>query len=138
LQYGSQYNIGQETNGSVVTPGQNADWYGTEQMITFQINKKWAAGIRYEWVRDEEGSRVAGIGNVMLSDRGWDGLPGCAGSYSDLTLGLNYRPNLNWVVRPEVRWDSYNGLPNAAGQLPYGNHQRSSQCTFACDLMVTF
>ena len=138
LQYGSQYNIGQETNGSVVTPGQNANWYGTEQMLTFQFNKKWAAGIRYEWVRDEQGSRVAGIGNVMLTDRGWNGLPGCAGSYSDLTLGLNYRPNLNWVVRPEVRWDCYNGDPNANGELPYGNHQRSSQCTFACDLICTF
>ena len=27
---------------------------------------------------------------------------------------------------------------NVAGELPYGNHTRSSQFTFACDLIVTY
>ena len=138
LFYGSQYNVGQEVNGSVVNPGQNANWYGTEQLLTLQLNQKWSTGLRYEYVRDEAGSRVAGIGNVMLTDRGWNGLPGCAGSYQDVSLGLNYRPHPNFVFRPEVRWDFYNGDPNPSGQLPYGNHTRSSQFTTAMDLIVTF
>ena len=45
---------------------------------------------------------------------------------------------MNWVVRPEVRWDMYDGPPNPFGQLPFGNFDRSSQFTFACDLIVTF
>ncbi len=138
LQYGSQYTIGQGTNASFIVPGANDNWYGTEQLLTYQLNRKWSAGVRYEYVRDEGGERIAGVGNVLLTDRGWDGLPGFTGSFQDVSLGLNYRPTMNMVVRPETRWDMYDGPRNPAGQLPYGNHTRSSQFTFACDLIVTF
>jgi hypothetical protein len=138
LQYGAQYNVGQEANGSFVNPGQNANWYGTEQLLTYKLTDKWSAGLRYEYVRDDQGARIAGIGNVLLTDRGWDGLPGYTGPFQDVSLGLNYRPNMNIVVRPETRWDMYDGPANPFGQLPYGNHTRSSQFTFACDLIVTF
>lgn len=138
LLYASQYDIGQDVNGSVVTPGQNANWYGLEELFTYQLNQKWSAGVRYEWVRDEEGSRIFGIGTAMGTDKGWGGKPGFAGSFHDVTLGLNYRPNANCVVRPEVRWDSYDGPPNPYGQLPYGDYTRSSQFTFAVDVVFTF
>jgi hypothetical protein len=137
-QYASQYDVGQEKNGSVVTPGANANWYGTEQMMIYKLSEKWSAAVRYEWIRDEEGSRIAGVGNALLTDKGWDGLPGMAGSEEDITLGVNYRPNRNFVLRPEVRWDFYNGLPNAAGQLPFGNHTKSYQFTTAMDMVFTF
>jgi hypothetical protein len=94
--------------------------------------------MRYEWVRDDQGARVAGVGNVLLTDRGWNGQPGFTGSFQDVSLGLNYRPNSNIVIRPETRWDMYDGPVNVAGELPYGNHTRSSQFTFACDLIVTY
>jgi hypothetical protein len=138
LQYGSQYTAGVEANGSVVRLGQDASWYGTEQLFTYQLNPKWAAGLRYEWVRDNDGSRVAGVGNALLTDKGWNGLPGCAGAYNDLSLGLNYRPNLNCVLRPEVRWDWYDGVPNQAGELPFGNHTKREQFIFDMDLIVMF
>lgn len=138
LSYGSQYTAGIEKNGSVVNPGEDASWYGTEQMFTFKINQKWSAGLRYEWVRDNDGSRVAGIGNVLLTDRGWDGLPGCAGAYNDLSLGLNWRPNANMVLRPEARWDWYDGRANGSGQLPYGDHSTREQFTAACDFIITY
>jgi hypothetical protein len=138
LLYASQYDVGQEVNGSVVTPGQNANWYGLEQVLIYKLNEKWSAGVRYEWVRDEEGSRIAGVGNLLGTDKGWDGQPGFAGSFHDVTLGLNYRPNANFVFRPEVRWDAYDGPQNPAGQLPYGDYTRSSQFTFAIDMIVTF
>lgn len=138
LYYGSQYTIGQEKNGSVAHRGQNANWYGTEQLFTLKLNDKWTSGLRYEWVRDEGGARVAGVGNVLLTDRGWDGLPGCAGSYQDVSLGLNYRPHPNFLFRPEVRWDFYNGDPNSSGQLPYDSHTRTSQFTTAMDMIFTY
>ncbi len=134
----TQIDVGQEKNGSVVTPGQNANWYGLEEVLIYKLNQKWSAGVRYEWVRDEEGSRVAGIGNVLLTDKGWDGKPGFAGSFHDVTLGLNYRLNPNFNFRPCVRWDAYDGPRNPSGQYPYGDFARTSQFTFATDLVVTF
>jgi len=136
--YGSQYTAGVESHGSVVNRGQDASWYGTEQLFTYKLSDKWSAGLRYEWVRDNDGSRVAGIGNNLLSDRGWDGQPGCAGAYNDLSLGLNWRPNANITLRPEARWDWYDGRANTDGELPYGNHTKREQFTLATDLIVTF
>ncbi|MCE5301800.1 MAG: porin [Planctomycetaceae bacterium] len=138
FQYGSQYTAGIEQDGSVIHPGQNASWYGTEQLFTYMLDEKWSIGLRYEWVRDNDGARVAGVGNVLLTDRGWDGLPGMAGAYNDLSLGLNWRPNRNVTLRPEVRWDWYDGRPNAAGQLPFGDKDEREQFLLDADLIVTF
>ena len=138
LRYGSEYIIGQEKNGSVVSPGQNALWYGLEQVLIRQLNDRWSVGARFEWVRDEDGSRIAGIGNVLGTDKGWLGQPGFAGSWYDVSLGLNYRPHPNIVFRPEVRWDWYHGVPNVANQLPFDDYQSTSQFTTAMDMIVTF
>jgi hypothetical protein len=136
---GTQVTVGRENDGSVVNPGEDDSWYGFEQMLTYKLNNpKWEAGIRYEWVQDNGGSRVGGIGNILGTGRGWTGAPGFAGALSDLSLGLNYRPNLNCVVRPEIRWDWYNGDPNPAGQLPFNTFNNRSQFTAAVDLIVTF
>jgi len=135
---GTQVTVGAEQDGSAVNPGQNDTWYGFEEILTYKLNPKWSAGIRFEWVQDNQGSRIAGIGNILGTDKGWDGLPGFAGSFSDLTLGLNYRPHPNFALRPEVRWDWYDGPPNPAGQLPFGDLAHRSQFTFATDLIVTF
>jgi hypothetical protein len=60
------------------------------------------------------------------------------GPFQDVSLGLNYRPHPNVVLRPEVRWDWYDGLPNGAQQLPFDNYTRKDQFTFAIDLITTF
>jgi hypothetical protein len=138
FQYASQYDIGQEVGGSFVDLGENANWYGIEQVGIYKLNEKWSAAVRYEWVNDEGGARIAGIGNALLTDRGWNGQPGFIGSFHDVTLGLNYRPSPNWVFRPEVRWDAYDGPRNPAGELPFGNHTRSSQFTAAIDMITTY
>ena len=137
LKYGSQYTAGIEKNGSVIHAGEDASWYGTEQLFTYTLTEKWSFGLRYEWVRDNDGSRVAGIGNILGTDRAWNGKPGCAGAYNDLSVGLNWRPNANWVVRPEARWDWYDGVAGASG-LPYDSYTKREQFTVACDLIVTF
>jgi hypothetical protein len=138
LLYASQYTAGQEVNGSYVTPGANDNWFGTEQVLIRKLNDKWSAGIRYEWVHDDGGARIAGVGNALLTDRGWNGKPGFTGHFHDVSLGLNYRPSLNLVLRPEVRWDAYDGPRNPSGELPYGSMTQSSQFTFATDMIFTF
>ena len=135
---GTQVTVGRENHGSVINPGQDDTWYGFEQLFTYKLNPKWSAGLRYEWVQDNQGSRVAGIGNILGTARGWQGAPGFVGPFSDLSLGLNYRPNKNLVIRPEIRWDWYGGGPNPSNQLPFNTFASSSQFTSAVDAIVTF
>jgi hypothetical protein len=138
---GTQITVGGEPGGSAITPGDNDAWYGFEQLFTYNLNPKWSLGFRYEWIQDNEGSRIAGIGNVLGTNRGWAGKPGYAGSFSDLSLGLNYRPHPNFVLRPEIRWDWFNGPTNPNDPvypLPFGDGAHSSQFTTGLDLIVTF
>ncbi len=113
-------------------------WYGVCQWLTYKINDKWSAGMRAEWVRDDDGSRIGGLGNYIGSDKGWLGLPGFAGNFYDISLGLNYRPCPNLVLRPEVRWDWYEGTTNLAGELPFDNGNDDDQFLVATDMIFTF
>ena len=130
-----QQNSGGEPERSTVTPGGYADWYGMAQYLIYTINKQWSAATRVEWFRDQDGAAVSGVGNVNL---GWSALPGFAGTFTEWTTGLNYRPYPNVVIRPELRCDWYGGTHNVQGQLPFGDGTRSEQLTFATDMIVTF
>jgi hypothetical protein len=136
--YALQHNLGFEDDASVVTPGQDAEWYGLTQWLVYKINPEWAAGARFEWMRDDDGSRVAGVGNWIGSDKGWLGLPGFAGDFYDFSLGLNWKPHPNLLFRPEARWDWYNGTTNVAGELPFDGGNQDDQFLVAMDLLMTF
>lgn len=137
-QYVFQHNLGCEAGTSNVVPGGQAAWYGINQYLFYEINEKWKAGLRFEWLQDADGSRVAGVGNWIGSNAGWTGAPGFAGDFYELTLGLNWRPHPNFVLRPEVRWDWYGGTTNLDGELPFNDGLNASQFTAAMDLIVTF
>ncbi len=117
-----------------------ADWYSINQYLLYTINKKWSAGMRAEVFRDDDGTRVLGLGN--LDARGWapanGGLPGYNGCFTELTLGVNWKPKSNILFRPEVRWDWYDGSRNLSNQLPFDDGNSSHQFTVAADLVITF
>ncbi len=115
--------------------GPYAKWYGLDQYMIYTINPCWSAGARVEWFRDQDGTRVAGVGNANY---GWPALPGFAGTFTEVTVGLNWHPNPNIVVRPEARWDAYSGTTNLQGQLPFDDGTRSSQFLFATDVIFSF
>lgn len=95
--------------------------------------------MRVEWFRDDDGTRVLGLGN--LDARGWSppsGTPGFSGDFSELTLGLNWKPKANIFIRPEARWDWYDGSTNGSGELPFDAGSSNNQFTFGTDLIVTF
>jgi hypothetical protein len=138
LQYAMQYTYGQQEGVSTYTAGQNAEWYGICQWLTYTIDPKWSAGARLEWMRDDDGARVVGLGTILGSTAGSTLLPGFAGDFYDLSFGLNYRPNGNFLFRPEVRWDWYDGTTNLGGDLPFDDGNSNSQFTMAMDLIVTF
>jgi len=136
--YVIQHNLGTEAGTSLYRPGHQALWYGIAQYFFYQLNAKWKAGLRFEWLRDDDGTRVAGVGNWIGSDAGWTALPGFAGDFFALSLGLNWRPNPNVVFRPEVRWDWYGGTRNLEGLLPFNDGLSARQFTAAVDLVVTY
>ena len=40
---------------------EDADWYGINQYLLYTLgDKKWSAGARVEWFRDDDGTRVLG------------------------------------------------------------------------------
>ncbi len=125
-----------EENSDPQVFGQTAKWWGLDQYLFYTINPCWSAGTRVEFFRDQEGTRVGGLGSVGIV--GWPAAPGFAGTFTEVSLGLNWHPNPNVVVRPEARWDCYSGSTNLQGQLPFGDGTRSSQFLFATDLIITF
>jgi len=126
----------QEVNNPLAPGLTYAKWYGLDQYLIYTLNKKWSAGARVEWFRDQDGTRVAGPGSVGF--KGPPSAPGFAGTFTEATIGLNWHPNQNFVVRPECRWDCYTGSTNLQGQLPFGDGARSSQFLFATDLIFFF
>lgn len=107
--------------------GQNARWYGLNSYLFYTLNHCWSAGTRFEWFRDHNGTRVTtGEGNT-----------GFNGNFYAIAFGLNWRPMANVLVRPEARWDWYDGnLPG--GVRPYDDGTDSSQFLLATDVIVTF
>ena len=87
----------ENTLGSNVGTGTaNNQWYSCTGYLFVDLSDHWSAGSRLEWFRDEDGKRVDANGAG-------------AGSYYEATLGLNWYPSSNLTVRPEVRWDWFDG-----------------------------
>jgi hypothetical protein len=119
---------------------QDAEWYSIAQYLFYDINKKWRAGMRIEWFRDSDGMAVKGLKVLDPQFRAWDGI-GYSGDFYELTFGLNWRPNSNWVIRPECRWDWYDGPGNGgtpSGPYPFDDGASKNQFTFAVDAIFTF
>ncbi len=121
-------------------PGQpDAEWYGITNYLLYTINENWSAGIRAEWFRDDDGTRVMGLGNLPVA-RGWLGAPGYQGNFTELTVGLNWKPKANMIIRPEVRWDWYDGPANPVGPypLPFDAGNSRDQMTLGADFVLMY
>ena len=138
-QYVLVHDLGVENNA--LPGGGTADWYGLNQYYFYTLNSQWAACVRAEWFRDQDGVVVSGPGS-MSGVRAWSG-HGFAGNFYELTAGLNWRPQANVIFRPEVRYDYYDGgaggygLSNQTG-LPFNDGRSSTQFLTAADLILTF
>ena len=82
----------------------DAQWYGIQQQLIYEVTDTVGVGLRGEWFRDDDGVRVGQM------------CPGCAvlasgpASYYGVTLGVIWKP-VDWVVlRPEVRYDWADGM----------------------------
>ena len=129
---------------------QNAEWYGINQYLIYDVNDKLSAGLRAEWFRDNNGFRVNGPGRCVAGGQpnssnyacnatdytanyltGSNALNKGSGYYA-LTAGLSYKATKWLNLRPNVRWDMSDQVKAFAG----GNSQ--NQVLFTADAVITF
>ena len=130
LKYVFQHDLGDARN-EALRLRTNAQWYGINQYLLYTINDCWAAGMRVEWFRDQEGTRVHGLGD---GNRNVGPYPG---SFYEITAGLNWTPHANVMVRPELRWDWYDAS-RPVDLLPFDAGDRGGQFLLGCDFIVTY
>jgi Putative beta-barrel porin-2, OmpL-like. bbp2 len=107
--------------------GGAAMWYGIDQYLYYRMNDCWRLGLRTEWFRDQNGTRVG------LTEPSNPNTPPLPGSYGSLTVGANWSPQTNIVIRPELRWDTYTGPAK-----PFDDGTKTYQLLLGCDAMVQF
>ncbi len=114
-----QFNANVSPGNTGQQPGL-AQWYSFVNYLFWQFSPKWEGGVRLEYFRDNNGYIIS----APLRNEGQLGNPGYwtegfAGSFWELTFGLNWYPNNNWVIRPELRYDWFS--PNTSTTpRPYG------------------
>jgi hypothetical protein len=111
---GSNYNVNQG--------GVDSQWYEVNNYLTYKINDCWSVGGRAEWFQDPQGARVSADSQ---------------GNYFSLTGGVNYRPHANVIIRPELRYDWFNGFAGNAAQ-PFNDGTASTQLSGGVDAIFTF
>lgn len=121
------YGIQDDGVGAVgAAPVDEAQWYGINQYFLYQLNCCWSAGMRVEWFRDDDGTRVTGLGDGnAIAGQAFEG------NFWEITWGLNWKPNDNVVIRPELRYDWFEGAGN-----PYNDGTDTSQFTAAVDAII--
>jgi len=114
LQYVLEHDMGWQRDD--LAPGLDSEWYGLNQALLYTINDCWKIGGRMEWFRDDDGVRVANA----------------SGSYYAMTIGMNWILASDFMIRPEVRWDWFDG----AGGHPFDNGTKDEQFTGAFDAIL--
>ena len=119
--------LGSQDQGAL--DGGTAYWYGIDQYLYYTINDCWKAGMRFEWFRDEDGTRV-GLNRPSNPNK----VP-FVGNFYSLSAGLNWLPTTNLIVRPEIRADWFDG--DQAVQ-PFNDGTDDSQLLLAVDAILLF
>ncbi|QWF72584.1 porin [Methylomonas paludis] len=135
--------------GSTTSALQNAEWYGLNSYLLYDVTDKLGAGLRAEWFRDNNGWRIDGPGrcgaaantngygasatnyNYACNSSAFGAYPFAGSGYYELTAGLVYKP-IKWLnLRPNVRFDYANAAQFAGGK-------EHTQVLFTADAVVIF
>jgi hypothetical protein len=119
--------LGFQENGA---PGDGATawWYGVDQYLYCKLTNELRVGVRLEWFRDEEGTRV-GLNRPDNPNK-----PPLAGNYYSMTFGFNYAPCPNFILRPELRYDT---VGNNTRQ-PFDDGTKDHQFMLGVDAILHF
>ncbi|RPI89080.1 MAG: hypothetical protein EHM42_03650 [Planctomycetaceae bacterium] len=102
-------------------------WYGIDQYLFYTMSEQWKVGGRFEWFRDQDGTRV-GLNRPSNPNK-----PPFAGNFYSLSGGVNYTPYPNFIIRPELRYDWFDGTAN-----PYDDGQKEHQFLLGIDMITRF
>ena len=119
--------FGSQANGTA--SGATAYWYGIDQYLYYRISDCWRSGLRFEWFRDQDGTRV-GLNRPSNPNK-----PPFVGSFYSLSAGLNWTPSANFTLRPEIRADWFDGN-QAIG--PYDDGRQNHQFLLGFDAIYLF
>lgn len=134
----------------------NAQWYGINTHLYYDLTPELAVGMRAEWFRDQDGFRVFSPGRVSAAtnNRGFSYALGSGqlgnstsvpADYYAITVGMNWKAaktlKLDWKpaqqfnVRPNVRYDNVDAM-HGATYRPFGG--RKDQVVLSLDFMLPF
>jgi hypothetical protein len=125
LDYVFHHWLGLQENGA--PDGGQADWYGIDQYLTYAVNRCTKVGMRFEWFRDEEGTRVG------LNRRSNPNTPPFVGNFYSFSFGANYAPTDYLVFRPELRADWFDG---SSANQPFDDGTDDNQFMLGFDVIV--
>jgi Putative beta-barrel porin-2, OmpL-like. bbp2 len=119
-------------------------WYGINQYLFYIQNEKLAWGLNFEWFRDQGGYRVGTLlptltyptskARGLASDR-----YGYVGNFYQLTFGPKWTPTKSLFIRPNVRFDWFDGIASNPGSLqPFGNGNRKNQVLIGADVGLLY
>jgi Putative beta-barrel porin-2, OmpL-like. bbp2 len=137
-------------NNVALSTVRDAEWYGINTHLTYDVLDNLTAGLRGEWFRDHDGFRVCSPGRIAATTNDEGGVPvstaarGALSScqpatYYAVTAGLNWKP-VAWLnVRPNVRYDWNDGRnPDGTDYNAFDNGGRQNQFLFSTDANINF
>jgi hypothetical protein len=123
-------------------PEDDAQWYGVNAYLLYDVSDNLGVGIRAEWFRDDSGFRVGSPGRCTAGINDNENFA-CgfaptiaAADYYAVTFGVNWKP-LKWVtVRPNIRYDKADG--DTAAYKPFDDNTRTGQFLLSTDVVISF
>jgi hypothetical protein len=121
-------------DGNAALGTTNAEWYGINSHLYYDIKDDLTVGIRGEWFRDHDGVRVFSPGRPFTPIG-----TAVPASYYEVTAGLTWKPKTWLSLRPNVRYD---WVDETTGQ-PFdvdstGTGHKTDQFLFSTDVTVKF
>ncbi|QDS89737.1 hypothetical protein EC9_39370 [Rosistilla ulvae] len=107
--------------------GGRADWYGIDQYLTYSFSDCVKGALRFEWFRDEEGTRV-GLNRSSNPNN-----PPFVGDFYSLSAGLNLAVSKSLTIRPELRADWFDGT---AVRQPFDDGNDDNQFMLGIDAIL--
>ncbi|MDD5274473.1 MAG: porin [Methylovulum sp.] len=141
-----QHDHGFADNALLSGVSTDAEWYGINSHLYYDVSDTIVAGLRAEWFRDQNGLRVCSPGRVgaATDNQGvsyaaaGNFLSTCApATYYQITAGVTWKPKTWLSLRPNVRYD---WVEDSHGYTPFtsGSKSATDQVLFSTDFTVTF
>jgi hypothetical protein len=125
LQYVFHHWYGFQDN--FLSAGDSTRWYGIDQYAYYELTPCLRLGGRFEWFRDDDGVRL-GLSRPSNPNEN----PFVGDMYS-LSLGMNWTPYSSVMLRPEIRWDWFEGTG-----LPFNDGTDAQQFLVGMDAIWRF